>query len=118
MARDSLPYSVEETVDSTRHRSRSSETGPKFLKGRPKCAHPPDLDVMIDLGPERTVLGRLPDDTSSPPINHPTVSRAHFQIEWDPSLGVHMGRDTGSRNGSWVDGEKANKNWHALSQGT
>jgi transcriptional regulator with PAS, ATPase and Fis domain len=118
MVRDSLPYSVEETVDSTRHRGRTSDAGPAYVKARLKCAHPPDLDIAIDLGPERTVLGRLPDDASCPPINHPTVSRAHFVIEWDAHLGLHMGRDLGSRNGSWVGGEKAARTWHPLVPGT
>jgi hypothetical protein len=118
MVRDSLPYSVEDTVDSTRHRGRASDSGPAFVKARLKCAHPFDLDIAIDLGPERTILGRLPDDVSSPPINHPTVSRAHFAIEWDAELGVHLGRDLQSRNGSWVNGEKSERSWHHLVPGT
>jgi two-component system, NtrC family, response regulator GlrR len=111
-------HSVEETVDSTRQKANTPGGPAAGIKARLMCAFPPDLAITIDLGPDRTVLGRLPDDRASPPINHPTVSRAHYVIEWDKTQGVHLGRDLGSRNGSAVDGTKSSGRWQALGPGS
>jgi transcriptional regulator of aromatic amino acid metabolism len=117
MTRGSLPHSVEETVDSTRQKPRTTEE-PAGVRARLKCAFPPDLAITIDIGAERTILGRLPDDRASPPINHPTVSRSHFVVEWDDQKGVHLGRDLGSRNGSAVNGTKSAGPWEPLEEGS
>jgi hypothetical protein len=114
----SPPASVDETVDSTRQKPIDKDAQATGTRARLQCAFPPDLSVTVDLGPERTVLGRFPDDPASPPINHPTVSRAHFVIEWDRTTGMHLGRDLGSRNGSAVDGQKADEAWHPLLPGS
>ncbi|MBK6688845.1 MAG: sigma-54-dependent Fis family transcriptional regulator [Deltaproteobacteria bacterium] len=112
------PKSVDETVDSTRHQQRSAAAGATLVQGRLRSVHPPELAVTIELSGDRTVLGRFPEDPSSPPIQHPTVSRAHFEVEWDAGLGTHVGRDLGSRNGSAVEGERATAGWHPFSDGT
>lgn len=117
MSRDSLPYSVEDTVDSTRHQARASAQD-LALRGRLKSAHPAHFAATIDLGVDRVVLGRMPDDPQVPPINHPTVSRAHFALEWDPVLRTHVGRDLGSRNGSSIDGVRAAGGWTPLQPGS
>jgi transcriptional regulator of acetoin/glycerol metabolism len=117
MAKDTLPYSVEDTVDSTRLKAKRSPTQTSRTRARLISAFPLDLAVIIDLGQERTVLGRLPDDDSTPPINHPTVSRSHFAIEWDAPLGAHVGMDLESRNGSAVHGQRAGSEWQPLTPG-
>ncbi len=117
MAHDSLPYSVDETIDSTRMGADAGRDAPAPHRARLVSAYPPDVAIVIDLTDGRTVLGRLPDTPATPPINHPTVSRTHFEIEWDAGLGVHVGRDMGSRNGSAVDGERAVDTWHPLVPG-
>jgi transcriptional regulator with GAF, ATPase, and Fis domain len=38
-------------------------------------------------------------------IAHPTVSRQHATIRWDPTAGRHSICDLGSRNGTWLDGQ-------------
>ncbi|MCK6547207.1 sigma-54-dependent Fis family transcriptional regulator [Myxococcota bacterium] len=118
MSKDFLAYSVDETVDSTRHQARSAEREARWSKARLQGVHPPELALTIDLGPERTILGRSPDDAPSPPINHPTVSRAHFELEWDATLRTHVGRDLGSRNGSAVDGVRGTGAWQVLEPGS
>ena len=118
MAHDPLPYSVDETIDSTRLGGLVDRGAPARHKARLACAYPPDIAIAVDLGRERTVLGRLPDTEATPPINHPTVSRTHFEIEWDEGLQIHLGRDMGSRNGSAVDGERATGAWHPIVPGS
>jgi hypothetical protein len=112
-----LPHdSADQTVDSTAF--GTAEVQPTKIRGRLKGAYPRDLAVTIDLSEERTVLGRGPDDRNTPAVLDKTVSRSHFAIEWDESLGAHVGRDLGSRNGSWVDGHEAKGGWHPFRDGS
>jgi hypothetical protein len=110
--------SVDETLDSTAKKKNAGESHAERALGRLVAAYPPELAVSIDLGRERTVLGRIPDDAASPAIYHPTVSRAHFAIEWDAAARAHVGRDLGSRNGASIDGAKAELGWHPLVDGS
>ncbi|MEL6188138.1 MAG: FHA domain-containing protein, partial [Myxococcota bacterium] len=73
--------------------------------------YPPELQVTIDLDEHPAVLGRAPDDGTTPPIVHKTVSRSHFRLEWDPRSGCHVGRDLESRNGSEVEGRTMGAGW-------
>jgi DNA-binding NtrC family response regulator len=113
MARDRS--SVDETIDSTRSKPKGSAE--KAPAARLRSAFPPDLAIAIDLGDERTVLGRQPAVDGSPPIQHPTVSRAHVAVEWDAELATHVARDLGSRNGATVDGRPLAGGWHPLEAG-
>ncbi len=109
----------DETYDSASKRhARADHPKSDLARGRLKSAYPDDLEVTIDLGRTRTVLGRQFDDKAMPPILHPTVSRSHFAIEWDASLGVHVGRDLGSRNGSSLDGRRLGRGWEPLRPGS
>lgn len=110
--------SVDETVDSTRHSARSTGDGANPEQGRLRSVFPQDMRVTIDLGTSRTILGRASDEPSTPPIYHPTTSRAHFAVDWDADLRTHVGRDLGSRNGSWVDGSPAGRGWQPLEAGS
>lgn len=110
--------SVDETVDSTQHSRGGPGPAAHPERGRLRSVFPQKMTISLDLGADRTVLGRAPDDISTPPIHHPTVSRAHFVLEWDASLGTHVGRDLSSRNGSWIDGEAAGAGWQPLSPGS
>ncbi|MCA9553822.1 MAG: sigma-54-dependent Fis family transcriptional regulator [Myxococcales bacterium] len=110
--------SVDETVDSTRHSAHTSGSETASEQGRLCAVFPREMTITLDLGAERTVLGRAPDDLSTPPIHHPTVSRAHFVLEWNAELGTHVGQDLGSRNGSWIDGAPAGSGWHPLHPGS
>src|SRR5262245_12564854 len=109
---------VDETLDSTAKKKRAADPEEERVLGRLVAAYPPELAVAIDLARERTILGRIPDDAASPPIYHPTVSRAHFAIEWDPSVRAHVGRGLGSRNGASIDGVKAELGWQLLVEGS
>ena len=117
MSWDLPPDEVGETVDSTRHTAKSGDDE-RPAEGRLRAVHPPPMQAVIDLGKERVVLGRLPDDLTSPPLLHPTISRSHFVIEWDPGLQTHVGKDLNSRNGAWVNGQPAGRGWHPLASGS
>lgn len=110
--------SVDETVDSTRHSARGAASEAHPEQGRLRSVYPREVHISLDLGADRTVLGRAPDDITTPPIHHPTVSRAHFVVEWDAALKTHVGHDLGSRNGSWIDGEPAGAGWQPLQAGS
>ncbi len=112
-----LPHdSTDETVDSTAF--GAAQVRSTSIRGRLKSAFPRDLSASIDLSEERTILGRGPDDRNVPAVRDKTVSRSHFAIEWDEGLGTHVGRDLGSRNGSWVDGHEARGGWHPFHDGS
>src|SRR5688572_24266268 len=111
-----LPHdSADETVDSTAF--GTAQVQATKIRGRLKSAYPRDLAASIDLSEERTILGRG-DERSVPAVLDKTVSRSHFAIEWDDSLGAHVGRDLGSRNGSWVDGCEAKGGWSPFRDGS
>ncbi|MEO1334955.1 MAG: sigma-54-dependent Fis family transcriptional regulator, partial [Myxococcota bacterium] len=117
MSWDMPPDAVGETVDSTRHTPHQADhTRP--AEGRLRAVYPRELRAVVDLGRERVVLGRLPDDLTSPPLMHPTISRSHFVIEWDEGLQTHVGKDLNSRNGAWVNGQPAGLGWHPLAPGS
>ena len=105
------------TVDATRHHTLS-EGGADASRGRLISATLDDEPKIVDLGPDRVLLGRSPEYPGSPTLAHPTASRRHVEIEWDAALGVHLVRDLGSRNGSWVDGVQSNQGWQVLSEGS
>jgi len=67
----------------------------------------------IELCETRTVIGRTP----SGPLSHPTVSRQHFVVEWDPEIARFVGEDLGSKNGTWVDGVALASSRRALDDG-
>jgi hypothetical protein len=104
------------TVDATRHQPQAGEHE-AGAAARLHAVFPTDLRLSLDLGPDAVVLGRAPESPTAPAILHPTVSRQHFAITWDSRLGAHLGRDLGSRNGSWVDGQPAKDGWHVLRDG-
>lgn len=112
----------EETVDSSRqvvHQAPDVGAANRRAVARLVAVHPPELQAVVELDAEHpVVLGRAPEDPSTPPLLHPTVSRSHFRIEWAPSQGIHVGRDLGSRNGSRVDGTvAAGTSWRPLGEG-
>ena len=117
MSWDLPPDAVGETVDSTRQTAHNDEDA-RPAAGRLRAVYPRELRGVLDLGREQVVLGRLPDDLTSPPLLHPTISRSHFVIEWDSGLQSHVGKDLGSRNGAWVNGLPAGRGWHPLASGS
>lgn len=109
--------SVDETVESAHPGAESRSMG-AFNEGRLVSVFPRGLQIELDLGLGPVVLGRAPDDGWTPPLPDRTASRAHFAIEWSSEIGTHIGRDLGSRNGSWVNGQRLEQGWHPLSPGT
>ncbi len=69
-----------------------------------RFVHPSEIATSITVGRDPIVLGRDPGE-GTPAIEHPTVSRRHFSVEWDATEGTHVGSDLGSRNGSSIDEE-------------
>jgi hypothetical protein len=95
--------STDVTVDATRHKtlSQGDERVARARLVSSTTAGPP---MVVDLGTDRVLLGRAPEDLASPSLDHPTASRRHVELEWDAALATHLVRDLGSKNGSWVDG--------------
>ncbi|MBK6915992.1 MAG: sigma 54-interacting transcriptional regulator [Deltaproteobacteria bacterium] len=85
-------------------RSSSSETRRDAgTAARLSVVHPRGVEWSCTLDDGPRVIGRT--STAAPgPLDHPTVSRNHFEIRYDPSIGQFVGRDLGSHNGSRVDG--------------
>ncbi len=82
-----------------------------------RIVSPKELVTTVTLGQDRVVLGRRPDEDGGIRLNHPTVSRRHFGIAFDETLGGHAARDLGSRNGSRVSGRKLGDAAVSLSDG-
>jgi transcriptional regulator with GAF, ATPase, and Fis domain len=78
-------------------------------RARMRLVHPHAAACVIALRGDMTVLGRNPDDPETPPLLDDQVSRRHFEIVWDRARHAHTGRDLGSRNGSFVDGARADQ---------
>ncbi|MFO0727520.1 MAG: sigma-54-dependent Fis family transcriptional regulator [Myxococcota bacterium] len=109
------PAASDVTVDATHHAADPSARG----SAARLCAVSRDgVVAVIDLGPERVILGRAPDSPGGVALAHPTVSRQHAVIEWDAALGRHLAKDLGSRNGTTVDGKSAGGAWCALLPGS
>jgi transcriptional regulator with GAF, ATPase, and Fis domain len=76
------------------------------LPARLVVVFPPGLRTVVSLGKGELELGRKPDGGGLV-LDDPTVSRRHFVLR--TSGGRHVGADTGSRNGSRVDGRDASE---------
>ena len=109
---------VDETIDSARDRSRRTGEDADAGRGRLRLVFPAELDVVIEVGRGRIVLGRQSDAASVPPVPDATVSRSHLAVEWDEPTGAHVVRDLGSRNGSTADGVDLRSGWHPLLDGS
>ena len=111
---------TEETLDSTRtERSEPGAENPTRARARLVGVYPPRLHIGIDLdATSRAILGRSPQDPTTAPIFHRTVSRSHFCIEWSGELQTHLGRDLESRNGSRLDGRPLGPGWKPLQPGS
>jgi DNA-binding NtrC family response regulator len=90
---------------STASRQRPEARSRAPAGARLHVVHPGEIAEVIELSPgESCLLGRSTGE-GSVALKHSTVSRRHFQIAWDRTLGAHTGADLGSRNGSSVDGD-------------
>jgi transcriptional regulator with GAF, ATPase, and Fis domain len=89
---------------STASRQRPGKRVRPPASARLHVVHPPELVQQIDVPAGGSVaFGRARGDGVHA-LRHETVSRRHFELSWDSSLGAHAGRELGSRNGSFVDG--------------
>ena len=57
------------------------------------------------LDEHEAVLGRHAGPAAQVAVGHPTVSRRHAALRWDPSARRHSVADLGSRNGTWLNGQ-------------
>lgn len=75
--------------------------------------------VVFTLPPMRTEdelsVGRLP--TCDITLDDPSVSKQHAQLNWDDSARRCTLRDLGSRNGTWIDGQKVHEGDVSLRDG-
>ena len=74
------------------------------LVARLRAVHPLELEWTCTIGNDAVVVGRAAQTPSAGPLRHDTVSRNHFEVRWDASAGMYVGRDLGSHNGSRIDG--------------
>jgi transcriptional regulator with GAF, ATPase, and Fis domain len=70
--------------------------------GRLTAVYPPGLAWSLALSDARVEIGRRAND-GVPALAHPTVSRAHFAIEWAPERSAHAVVDLGKRNPTRLD---------------
>ncbi len=75
--------------------------------------YPPELQKTIQLSSHLITLGRHAADAGHA-LRHPTVSRAHLELGWDPRITSYTARDLGSHNGSSIDGVRLRTAAHAL----
>ena len=101
--------------DRTESRLAPRRAEPAEIPARLRMVYPPDLQWSMALGSESNVLGRH-GVGDCPPLAHPTVSREHLRIDWNPAVRGHVATDLGSRNGSNVNGTANPKRIH-LSDG-
>ncbi|MBI4703848.1 MAG: sigma 54-interacting transcriptional regulator [Deltaproteobacteria bacterium] len=90
----------------TVRRKRSEPGEGEEVGARLMIVYPPSLRSAVVLVAPRVVLGRRPE-LGPCAIEHPTVSRRHFLLEWNAERRAFLGCDLGSSNGSHVDGEEA-----------
>ncbi len=84
-----------------------------------RVVHPRDLRAASPLAAERVLVGRRPSTFDSVIVPHRTVSREHLEISaTGTGPARYRVRDLGSRNGVWVDGERAGVAGHPLSDGS
>src|ERR1041384_3747382 len=74
-----------------------------------RVVHPRELRQILPLRPDTTILGRNPDSAETPALLEDQVSRRHVAIEWDGAGRRHVGVDLRSRNGSFIDGVRADE---------
>src|SRR5262245_41799466 len=86
--------------DITISRERSPRVTARARTGRLSIVFPRALAASFTLDEGPFVLGRRGDGQ----VRHPTVSRAHLAIAWNPDAGAFQARDLDSHNGSSLDG--------------
>jgi two-component system, NtrC family, response regulator GlrR len=94
---------VSEPIDTTtvgRERPRGPRARP--AEAILRAVHPPGLELELALGEGAATLGR----GAGTAVEHATVSRTHLAIEWRAAEDAHLAADAGSRNGSWLDGQR------------
>ncbi len=97
-----------------KHRRR--ERPPALLR----VVHPPELTAVFELSDEPVDVGR---STQPAPgarvaqVMHPTVSRRHLSVRWEPKSWEHLATDK-SAYGSWIDGVAAGGQELPLSDGS
>ncbi len=67
---------------------------------------------------DRAIVGRQTGGRDGDvPLAHPTVSRRHLEVSFEPALGCHVAGDCGSRNGSWLGATPLSQVPRILEQG-
>jgi DNA-binding NtrC family response regulator len=84
-------------------RARSSGQAAQPNRCALHVVFPPALRQRFMLGGDEIVLGRDPGPAGLL-LDDGTVSRRHTSVRWDSARGTHLLADSGSRNGSSVDG--------------
>ena len=93
-------------LDKTATRRGPRAPAPTREQARLFVVSPPAIAVQIALPRGRVVLGRNPDPEDLPRLRHPTVSRQHAAVEWEPRAGAFALVDLASHNGTWIDGAR------------
>jgi len=93
-------------LDKTATRRGPRAPAPTREQARLFVVSPPGNAVQIALPRGRVVLGRNPDPDDLPRLRHPTVSRQHAAVEWEPRAGAFALVDLASHNGTWIDGAR------------
>jgi transcriptional regulator with GAF, ATPase, and Fis domain len=98
------PAMVSRRLDETVSTDRSHQPSATPRTVRLAVVHPRGLAGVHSLPEASVTLGRQ-DGAGALALVHPTVSRQHTTLRWDPVAGRHAAVDLGSRNGTWLDGQ-------------
>ncbi|HJL41588.1 MAG TPA: sigma-54-dependent Fis family transcriptional regulator [Myxococcales bacterium LLY-WYZ-16_1] len=109
--------SLDETVDGTAAGATGEGSAPEGFGGRLVLVHPRWLEARIEIGDETLEIGRT-DGPLRIPVPHPTLSRRHVRVDWDPRLRTHAVLDLGSKNSTRVDGRRLLRGWEPLQPGS
>lgn len=84
-----------------------------------RIVFPPDLTPLapIPVGGLPVVIGRSAGHGATDVVPHPTVSRTHLTIRYEPIAQVHVAADLGSHNGTRLDGAKVGRDELVLRDG-
>jgi pSer/pThr/pTyr-binding forkhead associated (FHA) protein len=97
------PLAIDATVEASRG-PRPGEEAER--RGRLISIYPDNLQVILDLAAGPLELGREAQTHGAIGLDHPTVSRRHVRLRFDPTLDAVWVEDLGSRNGTWAGGRK------------
>ena len=95
------PHEVD--IEETAPAEGASQASTSAITTRLVVVYPRTHAGVHLLGEREAVLGRHAGPAAQVAVAHPTVSRRHATLRWDPDARRHSLADLGSRNGTWLN---------------